>query len=149
MPELLLRDEVYAVIGAALEVYYNLGSGFLEPVYQQAMEVELNIRQILFEPQKGLKLFYKDVELRKEYIPDFVCYKQIIVEIKALDRLTNIEEAQIINYLKITRMPVGMLVNFGSRPKLEWKRYALTAQQHKPTRDFYRAFFANKVTGNL
>lgn len=125
MPELILKDEVYAVAGAAMEVYYNLGSGFLEPVYQEAMEIEMSLRQIPFEPQKCLKLFYKDVELRKEYFADFVCYGQIIVEIKAINQLTNIEEAQIINYLKITKTHVGMLINFGSRPKLEWKRYVI------------------------
>ena len=125
MSELLLKDEVYAVAGAAMEVYYQLGSGFLEPVYQQALEIELGRRRIPFEAQKPLKLFYKDVELRKEYIPDFICYKQIIVEIKSLERLTNIETAQLINYLKITKMHVGVLINFGSRPKLEWKRYVI------------------------
>ncbi len=125
MTELLLRDEVYAVAGAAMEVYYQLGSGFLEAVYQEALEVELSRRRIAFESQKPLKLFYKDVELRKDYIPDFVCFGQIIVEIKSLERLTNIEVAQLINYLKITKMHVGMLVNFGSRPKLEWKRYVI------------------------
>ena len=77
-----------------MEVYYQLGSGFLEPVYQQALEIELGRRRIPFEAQKPLKLFYKDVELRKEYIPDFICYEQIIVEIKSLERLTNIETAQ-------------------------------------------------------
>jgi len=123
--ELLLKDEVYAVAGAAMEVYYQLGSGFLEPVYQQALEIELGRRRIPFEAQKPLKLFYKDVELRKEYIPDFICYEQIIVEIKSLERLTNIETAQLINYLKITKMHVGVLINFGSRPKLEWKRYVI------------------------
>ncbi len=128
MPELILKDEVYAVAGAAMEVYYKLGSGFLEPVYQEAMGIEMSLRQIPFEAQKCLKLFYKDVELRKEYFADFICYGQIIVEIKSVDRLTNIEEAQIINYLKITKKQVGMLINFGSRPKLEWKRYALTAK---------------------
>ena len=125
MSELLLKDEVYAVAGAAMEVYYQLGSGFLEPVYQQALEIELGRRRIPFEAQKPLKLFYKDVELRKEYIPDFICYEQIIVEIKSLERLTNIETAQLINYLKITKMHVGVLINFGSRPKLEWKRYVI------------------------
>ena len=125
MSELLLKDEVYAIVGAAMEVYYQLGSGFLEPVYQEALEIELNRRRLPFESQKPLKLFYKNVELKKEYIPDFVCYEQIIVEIKSLERLTNIEVAQLINYLKITKMHVGMLINFGSRPKLEWKRYVI------------------------
>lgn len=125
MADLILGDEVYAIAGAAMEVYYRLGAGFLEPVYQESLEIEFARRNIAFESQKPLDLFYKDVKLKKEYIPDFVCYEQIIVEIKALERLTNIEVAQLINYLKITKMPVGLLVNFGSRPKLEWKRYVI------------------------
>ena len=100
MAELIFGDEVYAVAGAAMEVYYQLGTGFLEPVYQEALEIELARRRIPFEAQKPLDMFYKDVKLKKEYIPDFVCYGQIIVEIKALERLSNIEVAQIINYLK-------------------------------------------------
>lgn len=108
-----------------MEVYYQLGSGFLEPVYQQALEIELGRRRIAFQSQEPIKMFYKDVELKKEYIPDFICCGQMIVEIKSLERLTNIEVAQLINYLKITKMHVGMLVNFGSRPKLEWKRYVI------------------------
>ena len=108
-----------------MEVYYQLGSGFLEPVYQECLEIELVRRKISFEPQKRLNFFYKDVKLKKEYIPDFFCYEQIIVELKVLERLTNIEVAQLINYLKITKTHVGVLINFGSRPKLEWKRYVL------------------------
>ena len=123
MAELLLKDEVYAVVGAAMEVYYQLGSGFLEPVYQESLEIELARRHIPFRAQKPLELFYKDVKLEKTYTPDFVCYEQIIVEIKVLERLTNVEVAQLMNYLKITKMPVGLLINFGARPKLEWKRY--------------------------
>jgi GxxExxY protein len=123
MAELILKDEVYAIAGAAMEVYYQLGTGFLEPVYQESLQIELAQRRIPFESQKTLELFYKDVKLEKKYIPDFVCYQQIIVEIKVLERLTNIEVAQLMNYLKITKMPVGLLINFGSRPKLEWKRY--------------------------
>ena len=125
MAELILKDEVYAIAGAAMEVYYQLGSGFLEPVYQESLQIELTRRHISFEAQTPLELFYKDVKLEKTYIPDLVCYGQIIVELKVLDRLTNIEVAQLINYLKITKKRVGMLINFGAKPKLEWKRYVL------------------------
>lgn len=123
MAELVLKDEVYAIAGAAMEVYYQLGSGFLEPVYQESMQLELAHRRIPFRAQSALELFYKDIKLEKKYFPDFVCYEEIIVELKVLDRLTNIEVAQLMNYLKITKMPVGLLVNFGAFPKLEWKRY--------------------------
>src|SRR5262245_9847026 len=125
MAELFLKDEVYPVIGAAQDVYYTLGIGFLEPVYHEALTIELGRRNIPFESQKRLSLFYKDTELSQRYAADLVCYGQIIVEIKSLSGLTNIEVAQLINYLKITRMHVGLLINFGNTPKLEWKRYVI------------------------
>ncbi len=125
MENLLYRDEVFEIVGAAMEVHTELGNGFLEPVYQESLEIELALRKIPFESQKRLDLFYKGVELKKEYIPDFVCYGKIIVEIKALERLTNIEYAQIINYLKVTNLKVGVLINFTSKGKLEWKRFVV------------------------
>jgi GxxExxY protein len=125
MPELLLADEVYAVVGAAMEVHYNLGTGFLEAVYQEALEVELAQRNIPLASQMPVSIHYKGRQLRKTYCADLICYNQIIVELKVVDRLTNIEAAQIINYLKATRFHVGMLINFGSRGKLEWKRYVI------------------------
>ena len=125
MAELLLKDEVYNVVGAAMEVYYQLGTGFLEAVYQEALEIELTHRHIPYESQKRLVIYYKARRLNKEYVADLVCYGQIIVEIKAVDRLLNAEVAQLLNYLKATQYHVGMLVNFSSRGKLEWKRYVL------------------------
>jgi GxxExxY protein len=125
MENLLYRDEVFEIVGAAMEVHTELGNGFLEPVYQESLEIELALRKIPFESQKRLDLFYKGVELKKEYIPDFVCYGKIIVEIKALERLTNIEYAQIINYLKATNLKVGVLINFTGKGKLEWKRFVV------------------------
>jgi GxxExxY protein len=102
MSELLLRNEVYAVIGAAIEVHRELGPGFLEAVYQEAMEIELRRRGISFEPRKLLSITYKGSRLKKEYQADLVCCGQMIVELKALDRLSGKEEAQILNYLKAT-----------------------------------------------
>lgn len=125
MPELILKDEVYAIAGAAMEVYYTLGVGFLEPVYQEALALEFNGRGIQYAREERLKIFYKGIELQKIYRPDFLCYDQIIVELKSQFRLTPLEEGQIINYLKITNMHVGLLINFGARPKLEWKRYVI------------------------
>lgn len=125
MSELLLKDEVYNVVGAAMEVYYQLGTGFLEAIYQEALEIELERRGIPFEPQRSLALEYKGHLLRKAYVADLVCYEQINVELKVADRLTNIEVAQLINYLKVTKMRVGLLFNFGSRGQLEWKRYVI------------------------
>ena len=125
MAELIYKDEAYAVVGASMDVYYTLGIGFLEPVYQAAMIVEFERRRIPFESQQELQLFYKDVRLEKKYFADFVCYDQIVVEFKVVPRITNIEVAQLLNYLKITRKHLGLLINFGAQPRLEWKRYVI------------------------
>src|SRR5262245_61832168 len=106
-----------------MEVHKHMGVGFLEAVYQEVMELELGFRGIPFEPQKALKIHYKGVCLQKEYSPDFVCYGQLIVEIKALDHLSGKEEAQLLNYLKATHLRVGVLINFGTAGQLEWKRF--------------------------
>lgn len=105
--------------------YYQLGCGFLEPIYQEAFEIELGRRGIPYQPQCELTTYYKGRALTKIYKADVVCFEQIIAELKACDRLTGIDESQIINYLKVTRKHVGLLLNFGSRGKLEWKRYVL------------------------
>ncbi len=123
MTELLLKDEVYAIVGAAMEVYNVLGVGFLEAVYQEALELELQSRSIPFVARKPLTISYKEHQLAKEYVADFVCYDQIIVELKALDRLSGKEESQVINYLKATGLRVGLLINFGNQGKLDWHRF--------------------------
>ena len=125
MAELIYKDEAYAVVGAAMDVYYTMGIGFLEPVYHAAMIVELGRRRIPFESQKKLDVFYKGVKLDKIYFPDFVCFEEIVVELKVVPRITNIEVAQLLNYLKITRKRLGLLINFGAEPRLEWKRYVI------------------------
>ncbi len=125
MPELIFKNEVYAIEGAAMEVYYTLGVGFLEPVYQEALAFEFDRRGIPYVREERLKIYYKGIALEKIYRPDFVCYEQIIVELKSQFRLTPVEEGQIINYLRITNVHVGLLMNFGARPKLEWKRYVI------------------------
>lgn len=123
MPTLLLKDEVYAIIGAAIDVHRELGEGFLEPVYQEALEVELASRQIPFHAQMPLSICYKGRQLKKEYVADMVCYDKIIVELKCLDRLATREKSQILNYLKAADMHVGILINFGSSGRLEWQRF--------------------------
>ena len=125
MPELILKEEVFRVAGAAMEVYYTLGIGFLEPVYQESLAIEFNRRGIPFAREPTMRISYKEIELTKVYRPDFVCFGQIIAELKVQAGLTGIEEAQIINYLKITGMRVGLLINFGSRPTLEWRRFVV------------------------
>ena len=123
MTESVLRDEVYAVVGAAMEVHRQLGPGFLEAVYHEAMEIELTDRGIPFQPQAPLTIAYKGHLLKKECVADLVCYEQIIVELKAIDRLSSREEAQLLNYLKATGLRVGLLINFGSPGALEWKHF--------------------------
>jgi len=122
--DLIFRDEVYAIVGAAMEVHSVLGNGFLEAVYQSAFKLELFNRKIPFEVEKPLPVFYKGQTLETCYRADVICYGKIIVELKALDRLTSKEESQLLNYLHATSLRVGVLINFGSRGKLEWKRFA-------------------------
>ncbi len=135
MTELLHKEEVYAIVGAAMEVYNELGSGFLEPVYQEALEREFALRSIPFESQKGLPIHYKDSLLQKTYITDLLAFQKIIVELKALDRLTTKEESQIINYLKASGLEVGVLLNFGAANGLEWKRLVKTRFGHSKAKD--------------
>jgi GxxExxY protein len=117
------RDpRTYAIIGAAMEVHRQLGCGFLEAVYQEALELELTARGVPFRPQLPLTLSYKGQQLKCKYCADFICFDEIIVEIKALVRLTGIEEAQILNYLKATGLETGLLINFGAR-SLEYRRF--------------------------
>ena len=123
MKELILKEEVYAIVGAAIEVHRNLGPGFLEAVYQEAMEIELSARGIPFDAQKPIQVRYKGQILNKQYVADLVCFDLIIVELKALNRLSGNEQAQVLNYLKATGFKVGVLINFGSHGKLEWKRF--------------------------
>ena len=125
MAELVLKQEVYQIVGAAIEVYWRLGRGFLEPIYQEAFEIELGRRDLPFEPQKELTIHYKGQPLQKKYVADLICFNQIIVELKALDRLTGVDEGQLLNYMRMARMRVGLLINFGSQVRLEWKRYVI------------------------
>ena len=118
-----MRDErTYKIIGAAIEVHKELGCGFLEAVYQEALGREFKGQEIPFKSQPTIQIFYKGRSLDKTYQPDFVCYDEIIVEIKAISGLTGLEEAQLINYLKATGLKVGLLINFGAK-SLEYKRF--------------------------
>jgi GxxExxY protein len=128
MAELLYKDEVYAIIGAAMEVYNQLGPGFSEAIYQESLEIESDSRKISNAPQRDIFITYKGTKLKQFFKPDFIYYDKIIVEIKALDRLTSREEAQLLNYLKATGLSVGLLINFGTERDLEWKRMVLTSQ---------------------
>jgi GxxExxY protein len=118
-----MRDQrTYQIIGAALEVHKELGSGFLEAVYQEALEREFTYQKIPHKSQPAVRIEYKGKPLKKKYEPDFICYDDVIVEIKAMDKLSSNEHAQIINYLKASKLKVGLLINFGSK-SLEHKRF--------------------------
>jgi len=120
--EILFKDEAYAIIGACFEVYNDKGSGFLEPVYQECLEIELELRGIPFRPQAKLKLTYKGRMLEQTYQPDFDCFDKIIVEIKAVSKLIDEHRAQVHNYLKATGYRLGLVVNFGSNGELQYER---------------------------
>lgn len=120
------RDpRTHAIIGAAMEVHTVLGRGFLEYVYQSAMAVELSARGIPCRREADLHIWYKGGILDCHYRADFICFDEVIVELKAIDRLGNPEMAQMLNYLKATRLGVGVLINFGS-PRLEYKRVVMS-----------------------
>src|SRR6185369_13766879 len=108
------------IMGACFEVYNDKGCGFLEPVYQECMELEQGLQGIPARPQVALPLTYKGVTLKQNYRPDFDCYGKIIVELKAVDKLTDEHIAQVLNYLNATGYELGLLVNFGSQLKLEY-----------------------------
>jgi GxxExxY protein len=122
------RDpRTHAIIGAAMEVHRQLGCGFLEAVYQEALALELTARAIPYRREVELPVTYKGQRLNTHYRADFICSDSVIVEVKALDRLSGVEEAQVINYLKVTGKEVGLLLNFG-RESLEYRRLVLSAK---------------------
>ena len=126
MSQLILKDEAYAIIGACFEVHNQLGAGFLEAVYQEALELELAEKGIPFVSQLETPIIYRGRQLTHTYRADIVCFDQIIVEIKAAKRLDDVHRAQLINYLKATGLPLGLLVNFGASPAIEHERFANT-----------------------
>lgn len=117
--------KTFAIIGAAMEVHRQLGCGFLEAVYQEALSIELDQRNISYQREIELPIFYKNRRLETSYRADFICYDTVVVELKALTRLGGVEEAQIINYLKATGLPVGLLFNFGTT-SLQYKRFVFS-----------------------
>jgi len=120
----LYKDECYRIIGACMAVHRELGHGFLEPVYQETLAIELDYQGIPFVREQELNIKYRGIELNKIYKADFVCYNGIIVELKAIRELSNDHIAQLINYLKATNLKVGLLINFGT-PSLQHKRLVL------------------------
>ncbi|MCO6450724.1 MAG: GxxExxY protein [Caldilineales bacterium] len=120
--------QTYAIIGAAMEVHNQLGSGFLEAVYQEALHIELVSRHIPCEREVEIPIQYKGRKLNTAYRADFICYESVVVELKAIKAITSIEEAQVINYLLATGYSVALLVNFGAQ-SLEYRRFANSRQK--------------------
>jgi GxxExxY protein len=122
---IIYKDESYKIMGACFEVYREMGCGFLEPVYQECLEKEFTNDRIPYISQQNIKIKYKGELLDQTFRPDFVCYQKIILEIKAVSELIEAFEAQILNYLNASKYKLGILINFGHHPKLEYKRFVL------------------------
>lgn len=116
------KEETYKINGAAMRVYNTLGHGFLEAVYQEALEIEFINRKIPHEREKELEIYYEGKKLRQTYRADFVCYGNIIVELKAVSHLDDSHRCQVFNYLKASGFKLGLLFNFGNADGLEYER---------------------------
>ncbi len=121
-----LAQEGYELMGAAFEVHNIQGGGLLEEIYQQSLEMELDLRSIPFRRKQELSVHYKGRKLEKKYEPDLVVFEKIVVELKAVATLCPGHEAQTINYMRITKQPIGYLINFGPIGKLQYKRFILS-----------------------
>jgi GxxExxY protein len=128
----LYENETYSIIGVAMEVHHVLGCGFLEPIYQEALEKEFMLQSIPYKREVALPIYYKNELMEKTYIADFICFEKIIVELKALSKLSNEHQAQVLNYLKATGFKLGLLLNFGHQ-SLEYKRIICENQRNQRT----------------
>lgn len=118
-------EEGYRLVGAAMEVYNQMGGGLTEPIYQECLELELELKGIPFDAFRELRTFYKGRELKKRYIPDLIVYEKIIAELKAVKSLEPEHESQLLNYMHLTRSPLGYLLNFSPKLGLQWRRFLL------------------------
>jgi GxxExxY protein len=121
----MYKDESYRIMGACFEVYKEKGCGFVEPVYQECLEIEFGLQEVPFQAQTQLQLSYKGRPLKQRYIPDFICFDKIIVELKAVSQFAEEHRVQVFNYLKATGYKLGLLVNFCHHPKVEYERIVL------------------------
>lgn len=124
---ILHKSEVFQIIGACMSVHSDKGNGYAEPVYQDCLEIELTHLGIPFNSQRNFVITYRNIALKHTYTPDLLCHDKIIVEIKAVKSLTDEHRAQVLNYLKVTQLQLGLLINFGSHGRLEWERIILTS----------------------
>ena len=122
MAELVYKNESFAIMGACFEVYKQKGCGFTEPIYQECLQLEFALRGVPFVAQPALSLEYKGTLLEQFFRPDFICFGNIIVELKALEKLMDAHRAQSLNYLNATKFELALLVNFGHHPKVEYER---------------------------
>ncbi|MBC8095016.1 MAG: GxxExxY protein [Akkermansiaceae bacterium] len=122
----LFQDEGYKFMGAAFEVYNEQGCGLSEEIYQESLEIELEARGIPFSSKQELTCFYKGRPLKRRYVPDLFVFDGLVIELKSVSQLLPEHEAQVLNYMRITKSPVGYLVNFGHKGELEWKRFVLS-----------------------
>jgi GxxExxY protein len=123
-PELLFKEEVYRIMGACFEVYKDKGAGFVEAVFQECLELEFKHLGLPAVPKPSLPLFYRGHPLKQTFEPDFVCFGKIILELKAVSKLADEHRAQVMNYLKASGLQLGLLVNMGHFPRVEWERIA-------------------------
>ena len=123
--EVLYKDESYQIMGACFEVYKEKGCGFAEAVYQECLEIEFELQGLSFKAQSELHLTYKGKPLKQKFIPDFILFEKIVVELKAVSELTDGHRAQVHNYLRASGFRLGLLVNFGHFPKVEYERIVL------------------------
>ena len=132
----MFKDEGYQLMGAAFEVYNQIGYGLAEEIYQQSLEVEMELRTIPFVTKQELEVFYKERKLATRYKPDLIVFGGIVAELKAVAELAAEHEAQLFNYLRVSRQAVGYLINFGHKGELQWKRFILS-DLHKRTEGGY------------
>lgn len=135
MPEILFPQESYRIMGACFEVYKAKGNGYQEPLYQECLEIELEVQAIPYAAQLHVPMEYRGRRLRQSWKCDVVCYEKILLELKAVARLTEEHRTQMQNYLNATKLPLGILINFGHYPKLEYERYAFTEKLSQMVRD--------------
>ena len=127
----LYKDRMYRIIGAAMSLYNELGSGYSEPIYQECLSVICSEKDIPWEREKTLKMYFHGVELEKAYKADFVCYDDIIVELKAVSGLLSEHRAQLFNYMRITNLKFGILINFGEPQRLHAEKYIFNEDTNK------------------
>ena len=127
----LYKDRMYQIIGAAMSLYNELGSGYSEPIYQECLSILCSEKDIPWEREKSLKMYYHGVELEKTYKADFVCFEDIIVELKAVSELLSEHRAQLFNYMRITNTRFGILINFGETQRLHAEKYMFNENTNK------------------